>query len=206
VKPIHVTAAESAQWRARIRGEWGQQDGDTVFFLPSLDSRRKGLTPLLHALALLRRESSSPRAFLAVCGQVHPTQHQLIKSLNLRDAVREVGFQQNLRPYYCATDVTVLPTYYDSFGRVVIEALLLGRPAITTEWAGAAELVQPPGEPPHGRVVADPDDIPALARAMRELCDPAERLRCVANTEKILQTHTIARHVDGLMALFQQNP
>ncbi len=204
VKPIHVSPVECAEWRAGIRSEWNNEAEDTVFFLPSLDSRRKGLTPLLHAMALLRSQSPALRIFLAVCGQVHPSQNRLIRRLNLSGLVRQIGFKQDLRPYYCAADVTMLPTYYDSFGRVVIESLLLKRPAITTAWAGAAELVQPAaeGEPLHGRVVADPDDVPALAKAMRELCDPEERLRCVADTEKILETHTITRHVNGLMKLF----
>ncbi|HVT79051.1 MAG TPA: glycosyltransferase family 4 protein [Phycisphaerae bacterium] len=204
VKPVRATAGECVVWRERIRAEWKCREDTTAFFLPSLDSRRKGLTPLLHAMALLRKEAPDLPVMLAVCGQVHSTQARLIQTLNLGGCVQQIGFRKDLRPYYVASDVTVLPTYYDSFGRVVIEALMLGRPSITTAWAGAAELVQPlAGNERHGRVVDDPDDIPALARAMRDLCDPAERQRCVAGTERILETHTISRHVDALVALFE---
>jgi hypothetical protein len=39
---------------------------------------------------------------------------------------------------------------------------------------------------------------------MVELCDPAERQRCVADLADIRQTYTTARHVDSLLKLLEE--
>ncbi len=205
VKPVSATPDEIAHWRHLHRQSWSAAANQTVFLFPSFDSRRKGLTPLLHAFALLRKNHPQTPALLVLVGRIHHSHHALMGKLGLFHHTRIVEPLNDLRPCYVAADVTVLPTYYDSFGRVVIESLLLGRPAITTAFAGAAELVAPPPPAhPRGRVIADPDDQAALARALFELCDPQERSRCVAGAETIAQTYTTTHHVDLLLPLLSR--
>ena len=204
VKPVSATAEEMAGFRQKIRREWNVADAQTVFLFPALDSRRKGLTPLLHAFALLRREHPKVGAILVLAGRVHASQKPLIDQLGLTECVRNVGMIPDPRPLYAAADVTVVPTYYDTFARVSIESLLLGRPALTSAFDGAAELVAPMPDPSthRGRVIANPDDHAALAQAMFELCDPAERARCMtALGASVISEYTTARHVDRLLEL-----
>jgi len=47
-----------------------------------------------------------------------------------------------LEKYYAAADVLVFPTTYDAFGMVVLEAMAAGLPVITSDQAGAAELIE----------------------------------------------------------------
>ena len=48
-----------------------------------------------------------------------------------------------LEKFYAAADVFVFPTTYDAFGMVVLEAMAAGLPVITSDQAGAAELIEP---------------------------------------------------------------
>ena len=202
VKPMPVKPDQLAAWRSEFRSSWKIEDGETLFLCPVLDSRRKGLTPLLRSLSLLFKQHPETRARLILAGRIHPSHRRLIRCLKLSSRVHDVGFHKDLRPLYAAADVTVLPTYYDSFGRVAIESMLLGRPAITTSFAGAADLVEPPAPASRrGRVVADPDDLPALAQALQELCDPVAYRQCVEAIGGIADTHTTRRHVDSLLEL-----
>lgn len=198
VKPISATDAEMAAWRTEWRARWQADGGRSVFLFPALDSRRKGLTPLLHALALLVRENPDLPVMLVLAGNIHESHRKLISQLKLDLYVRDAGYHRDLRPLYAAADVAVLPTYYDTFARVGIEAFMLRRPVITTAYDGAAEMVLSP-EGPRGRVVADPDDHAALAQAMRELCDPDERARCVSRIGSIGTQYTTGRHVERLL-------
>ncbi len=49
----------------------------------------------------------------------------------------------------------------------------MGLPVLSTSKNGACEVMQ---DGVHGRVLADPDDVPALADAMREILDPSRRV------------------------------
>jgi len=62
-----------------------------------------------------------------------------------------------------AVDVAVLPTFYDPNSRFILEALAAGKPVITTEYNGAAELFT---NNRHGVVIDTPDDIDKLADAL----------------------------------------
>src|SRR5436309_2580986 len=77
--------------------------------------------------------------------------------LGLGDAVTFVGAQpqERLRDWYVASDVTVLPSYYESFGMVALEAMACGSPVVasrvgglqSTVRDGATGLLVPEGDP-----------------------------------------------------------
>ena len=110
----------------------------------------KGLATLLDAIAQLRQRSSRVQLLIvggeadeAVSG--HEVEiRQRVAALGLHDAVRFVGAQPQevLRDYYLAADVTVLPSYYESFGMVALEAMACGSPVIGSRVGGLATTVR----------------------------------------------------------------
>ena len=64
--------------------------------------------------------------------------------LKVEDIVGFVGAkdQSKLPYYYAATDVVVMPSHYESFGLVALEAMAMGTPVIASEVGGLAHLVQ----------------------------------------------------------------
>jgi UDP-glucose:(heptosyl)LPS alpha-1,3-glucosyltransferase len=132
---------------------------------------RKGLGPLLAAMAQLC--DRSPSARLAVVGG-GPAQHwrrQAVR-LGLGDRLRFVGCVGDPESYYAAADVFALPTFFDPFANATLEAMASGLPVITSRRNGVSEILRP-GE--DGLVVDRPDDVAGLAEALTSLLDPARR-------------------------------
>ena len=100
----------------------------------------KGLDILLGAMALL--EDKARTRLLIVGGNEGDIEFERLKriatNLGLQDMVRFTGTvpQADLPLYYSAADVFVLPSYYESFGLVALEAMACGAPVISARVGG----------------------------------------------------------------------
>lgn len=142
----------------------------------------KGLETLLDAVALVRRRGSPVRLLIVGGDTDEPVDgheaslRQRIETLGLGAAVRFMGAQpQDLLPaYYAAADVTVLPSYYESFGMVALEAMACGSPVLASGVGGLTTTVR---DGVTGFLVPE-GDVRALAdRAETLLGDPDLRWR-----------------------------
>ncbi|HEX4857720.1 MAG TPA: glycosyltransferase family 4 protein [Usitatibacteraceae bacterium] len=89
-------------------------------------------------------------------------QHRaLARKLGIGKRVVFTGGIRDVRPWYGAADLFLMPTLYEPFGLVFGEAMACGLPVITSPQAGAADWVR------HGEngFVIDPLDVSAMASA-----------------------------------------
>lgn len=197
-----VTAEEREAARQRVRQYFHVPEGAVVYLFAALNPRLKGYGTLVKATKLLTQRGV-PAVVLLAGAASYAMQHQAAAA-GIRDRVRFIGPTGRIVDLYCAADVTVLPTYYDPSSKVVIESLMLGVPAITTRFNGAADLVCAPDAAPRGRVIADPADYEALAQAMAQMADPAERARCAAATAGLAESLSMTRHVERLEQVLRE--
>jgi len=144
-------AAERASVRERLRRELGIGASDRVVIFAGHNFRRKGLVRLLEAMAL--PEAAAWQLIVAGKDFAGPYQRRA-KLLGLSSRAQFLGPRPDVRQLYLAADVGALPTYYDPCSRVILEALSLGVPAITTRCDGSADAICD-GET--GFVVSPPD-------------------------------------------------
>ncbi|ORM62554.1 glycosyl transferase family 1 [Pantoea rodasii] len=132
------------------------QDATVMIYVGS-GFERKGLKAAIEALA------NSDR-YLVVVGQDKQLSRyqQLANQLNCLDRLRFVGVQQDVQPYYHAADALLLPTLYDPFPNVVLEAMACGLAVITSTGCGGAEFIRAGQE----GFVCDALDIKALNDAI----------------------------------------
>ncbi|PHM47190.1 glycosyltransferase family 4 protein [Xenorhabdus miraniensis] len=97
---------------------------------------RKGLKAAIEAI-------SKTDAYLIVIGQDKEENRykQLANSLGCHERVRFLGVQKKTLPFYQMVDGLLLPTLYDPFPNVILEAMACGLPVITSNTCGGAEFI-----------------------------------------------------------------
>lgn len=164
--------------RQDARSRLGLDNGPYVLFVGRLEPL-KGVDVLIDAISILVRQGSPVRLMIAggnLDGEVATQLRHCVASLRLDSHVHFLGpvDQKDLPDYYAAADVCAMPSFYESFGMVAIEAMACGTPVVASR-AGGLQFTVRNGETgflvPAGH--ADP-----LAEAIgRVLADPALRNR-----------------------------
>lgn len=182
--------------REPVRDQLGICEDETVFLFVGHDYRRKGLATAVRAVDRIAAEGNMVR-LLVVGGK----RHSKVPLPADRAALTVIGAIDDPIPYYAAADAVVLPTFYDPFGLVVLEAAACGLPIATTRMAGASELLSDGRD---GYVISNPADDDELAACLRQLLDPALRRRMGAAARKMAVTHTADRSCDEIVAIYHE--
>ncbi len=100
---------------------------------------RKGLRPLLHSLSLLKRQDW----ILSVVGSDKEQKkfHRLVNQLGIATHIHFYGSQKNTIPFLQAADCLVIPSYYDPFAGVTVEALAMGLFVVSSVTNGGSEVL-----------------------------------------------------------------
>jgi colanic acid/amylovoran biosynthesis glycosyltransferase len=164
---------------------------------------QKGQLLLVEALARLAREGLHPELVFAGDGDMRAAVTEAVQRAGLQSQVRFTGWISNeqVRDEILAARALVLPSFAEGLPVVLMEAMALRRPVITTCVAGIPELV----EPGHSGWLVPAGDIDALTAAIREcltaepqvLQEMGERGR-----QRALERHDVEREARGLLQLF----
>jgi 1,2-diacylglycerol 3-alpha-glucosyltransferase len=165
--------------------------------------REKGVFELLSAYAKLdesmRREVGLVLVGDGVCRQTLQDQASSISP----GVVRFAGFAQReqLAIYYALAETLILPTYTDTWGLVVNEAMACGLPVILSRAAGcAADLVT---ENWNGLLV-DPKDVSSLMLAMRTIAEqPGLRATMRANSAQHIERYSPKEWSSGIVRMIK---
>ncbi|MRT14036.1 glycosyltransferase [Enterobacteriaceae bacterium RIT711] len=143
--------------RAKLRNEMAIPQNAVALVFVGSGFERKGLASAIRAIANTDR-------YLVVVGQdkADKQYQELAQSLGCQNRVRFMGMQKNTLPFYQAADGLLLPTLYDPFPNVILEAMACGLPVITSHTCGGAEFITT-GQ---NGYVCDALDIPRLSEAV----------------------------------------
>jgi len=186
VPPFTATPEDRAARRASL----GLKEDDCAVLFAGSGWDRKGLRFAIKAM----NEAKLEHAKLLIAGRGNP--HALPRCAQ----ARYLGPVKDMPPLLAAADVFILPTIYDPFSNACLEALAAGLPVITTAQNGFSEIIE---SGPEGDIVAEPDDIPALAAALKSWSDPLRRMAAKPRLAVRGSRYTIAANVDQTLAAIQ---
>ena len=123
--------------RAALRQQLGLPVDAVVLCFVGSGFERKGLASAIRAIA------GTP-AWLIVVGQdkAESRYRDLARSLGCEGQIRFLGMQKETLPFYQVSDGLLLPTLYDPFPNVILEAMACGLPVITSVSCGGAEFIE----------------------------------------------------------------
>ena len=156
--------------RLTLRNHIGIDAGARVAIYVGSGFERKGVSAFLRSVAKVTGLHG------IVVGRDKRIAHYraLADSLGLAGRVIFTGGISDVRPYYAASDVFVMPTLYEPFGLVFAEAMACGLPVVASTQSGAADWIE------HGAdsFVVDALDTVAIAQSIEAaLADPAMGMR-----------------------------
>lgn len=160
----------SPERRGKLRSARRQQlalaDDDIAMLMIANEWHRKGLATTLEAMKL----HGDPRLRLILVGRQDPRSYEAqIDRLGLRGRVKWYGPTDDVAVYHAAADLFVMPTTYEAFGTVIVEALASGVPVITSRLAGASSAIVP-GK--NGLLLDRPKDPAELAALLTQATRP----------------------------------
>ncbi len=176
----------------------------------------KGIDTLIKAITIIRQKGfldrhcclcvsiigGEPNANPAVMTDEMTRLQQLCDQHGLGDLVTFLGRrgQETLPYYYSATDVVVMPSHYESFGMVALEAMACGTPVIATQVGGLAFLVQDGVTGFHIPV----DDPAALGERLITLLEDHElRAQMSSQAAEIAQKYAWEKIAENMKTLYQ---
>ncbi len=132
------------------------QDEQMILYVGRIEPL-KGIDTLIRALAEMQASGKiqcCPHYLVVIGGDPEATQESmtsemarlftLVGDLGIKDLVLFLGKrnQEMLPYYYSAADVVVVPSHYESFGMVALEAMACGTPVVASQVGGLAFLVK----------------------------------------------------------------
>jgi len=180
--------------RSKLRAKLGLPLNATILIYVGSGFERKGLAAAIRAVAGTNR-------YLVVVGKdkAEKQYQSLASELGCSERIIFAGMQQDTRPWYQAADGLLLPTLYDPFPNVILEAMACGLPVITSTTCGGSEFI----EPGKNGYVCDALDIPALRDAIMSLPDHAVGSEMAKHARERVMGSSPQRLSQQLVALYQ---
>ena len=189
------------RFRGPMRERLGLKEGDIAFLFISYDLRKKGIVPLIEAVAQLRRSEVGGFKLVVVGEPPSPALSRRIAQLNLEETVIFAGPTKGPGDYYANCDVLVLPTFYDACSLVVMEAMACGLPAITTAANGASGIIT------HGKdgyIIPHPPNCNELADVLKA-CFSQETLGRMSKEASLTgQRYSLERNHLEMLRVFNE--
>lgn len=200
------------QDRLQARHRLGLPPGIPILLFVGRLQPLKGIATLLRSAQLIRRAHADMQVLIVGGGvdtndpnetQERQRLQELMARLGLMRHVQFITAQPQdvLAQYYAAVDVLVMPSHYESFGMVVLEAMACGTPVVASRVGGMASTVL------DGQTgfLAPVGDAPAFAEAVQKiLATPATWQAMSQAGQRRAQAFTWPRIVERTQQLYQQ--
>ena len=166
-----------------VRKKWRISEGEKMITAVGRLTAQKGFDDLIRAYAAVRRSAPSSRLLLIGDGYMREELQRLADREQVKDGVTFAGFvgDSDLAGALKSSAVVVVPSRFEPFGIIALEAMASGVPVVVSRVGGLGEIVEDGVD----GVEAEPNDPASIAQAIsRVLSDGALASRLAENGRK----------------------
>jgi UDP-glucose:(heptosyl)LPS alpha-1,3-glucosyltransferase len=161
------------EWRSEVRRLHGLGQRDVVVLFVGMNFEIKRLDWVLRSVAYLTEKGVSALKLLVV-GRGDVDKYRVMsRDLGIGENVIFAGVSAKVEKYYFASDIFVMPSRFDTFGLVVLEAMGAGLPVVISRRVGAKDMVS---EGVNGFVIDENGTVPDLGDRIALLLHEETRL------------------------------
>ncbi|MEU9453580.1 glycosyltransferase [Streptomyces sp. NPDC048277] len=184
---------------------------DTQYFTPGPATGRAPLVVCVGRLCRQKGQDVLLRAWPRVLRRVPDARLALVGDGPDRDALRQlahgsvefVGATADVRPWYRAADLVVLPSRWEGMALAPLEAMACGRPVLVTDVDGARESL-PPAHAAHCLVPPEQPDVLAEAVAHLLLAPQLRASLGDRGRRHVLSTHDVRHTTEAVAGLYRE--
>jgi len=179
-----------------FKHQWFNSDYKTVVALGRLATQKDFIT-LIKSFELVRETITNARLVIFGDGALKNDLEALIKKLSLENTVELFGFELNPYKYLAKADLFVLSSKFEGFGNVIVEALALNIPVVSTDCpSGPAEILEN-GE--WGKLVPVGDS-EAMANAIIETLNTSQKIETLERAKEF----SVEKVADNYIEMFSK--
>ncbi len=179
----------SEKQKLELKNSLGITSEDFVFVFVGRLVRDKGVNELINAFELFSKKSNFKLLLIGDFEKtLDPLDPSTISKIKESKNIIFVGFQKDVRPYFCISDCLVFPSYREGFPNVVLQAASMGIPSIVSDINGCNEIIT------HGKngMLIKNKNLNELHNSMIEITSKFERYKKnnLLNIENISQKYS----------------
>jgi len=124
------------------RKQWGLSDKDFIIGVTSRLAKAKGIESLIYVFHRILKNHPNCHPVLTGEGKEKENFKNMARELDISDSIIFGGFAQNPMQAAAAYDIAVSNSYFEGFPNTVVEYFAAGKPVVTTDAGGVAEMVK----------------------------------------------------------------
>ena len=163
------------------------------FLFIGIGFKRKGLKPLLLGLAALKEKNFT----LSIVGSDKNIKRymHLVERLGLSDKVFFFGMRKDIRNFLKVADCLVIPSFYDPFANVTLEALAMGLFVITSKYNGGKEVLNSS----NGVVIEELLDVSSVKESLELALKTPKTVSSAKETRQSIKHLTFSNQLNKLI-------
>ena len=176
---------------SKLAQEFNINSNQSIILYVGSGYKRKGVIEFLQILSQLNNKNFV--AFIIGKDKKYKDYQKIINAFSLEDRVKILGIRKDVNDFYIASDIFILPSHYEPFGNVILEAMCYGNVVFTTNQTGASEILD------KEFIMSDSKDFSVVKKIDNLLIKPTIMREIKQRNLKISQDYSIEKNCDSTL-------